>query len=66
MRQLQLTGSKHSIRKLASAQKAVDRFLKRHPGQLSNRGHVKLRKLLSNRARALSAASRMKVHSLFD
>ena len=66
MKQLVFNGSKRSIKNLSKVQKSVDRFLKKHPGELSKRGHKTLRKLLSKRAKALSKATGMKVHSLFD
>lgn len=66
MKQLVFSGSKSSIRKLSKVQKSIDGFLKKHPGELSKRGHRTLRKLLSKRAGALSKATGMKIHSLFD
>lgn len=66
MKQLVFNGSKRSIKNLSKVQKTIDRFLKKHPSELSKRGHKTLRKLLSKRAKALSKATGMKVHSLFD
>lgn len=52
--------------KLFKVQKSIDKFLKRHPSNLSRHGHKTLRRMLNNRAKALSKASGMKIHSLFD
>ena len=57
---------KKSLKRLTKAQSAVDKFSKKHSGSLSKREHKKFRKLLSNRASALSGATGMKIHSLFD
>ncbi len=66
MNKLVFNGSKHSIRKLSKVQKSIDGFLKKNPSKLSNKGHKMLRKLLNKRANALSKATGMKIHSLFD
>ena len=66
MEKLIFNGSKRSIKKLSKVQNSIDKFLKKHPKELSKRGHRKLRKLLKKRAGALSKATGMKVHSLFD
>ena len=62
MKKLVFNGSKHSVRRLSKAQKSIDRFLKRHPSELSKHGHRTLKKLFSKRAKALSKATGMKVH----
>lgn len=66
MNKLIFNGSKRSVKRLYKIQKSVDKFLKKHPDNLSKRGHKTLRKLLSKRAKALSKATGMKVHSLFN
>lgn len=66
MKKLVFNGNKRSIKHLSKVQKSVDKFLKKHPGELTKHGHKTLRKLLSKRAKALSKATGMKVHSLFD
>ena len=66
MKQLIFNGNKRSAKRLSRVQKTMDRFLKSHPGNLSKREHKKLRRLLNKRAKALSKATGMKVHSLFD
>lgn len=35
--------------RLFKVQKSIDKFLKRHPGDLSRRGHKALRRLLNKR-----------------
>ena len=65
MKELVFNGGKHSIIRFTKVQKSIDVFLKKHPGKLNNRSHATLRKLLSKRAKALSKATGMKVHSLF-
>lgn len=50
---------------LAKASKAVDVFLKAHPKKLTDSEHKTLRKLLSNRASALSKVIGSTVHTIF-
>lgn len=51
---------------LYSADQAVRSFCKEHKGNLSDSEHKQLRKLLHNRADAMSKVMGVKVHSLFD
>lgn len=66
MKQLIFNGNKRSAKHLSRVQKSIDHFLKSHPGNLSKHGHKRLKRLLNKRAKALSKATGMKVHSLFD
>ena len=66
MKQLLFNGNKRSVKHLSRVQKTIDRFLKSHPGNLNKHDHKKLRRLLNKRAKALSKATGMKIHSLFD
>lgn len=59
-------GSKRSIKKLSKVQRSINKFLSKNTGELTKRKHKKLRRLLNKRAGALSAATGMKIHSLFD
>ena len=66
MPKLLFSGSKRSNKNLSRVQKSIDRFLKKNTGELSKRGHKTLRKLLNKRAKALSKATGMKIHSMFE
>lgn len=57
---------KKALDKLSKVQRQIDNFSKKHKGNLSSRQHKQLRGLLSKRASALSEATDMKIHSLFD
>ena len=57
---------KKALKRLSKAQSAVEKFSKKHSGTFSKKEHKKFRKLLNNRALALSEATAMKIHSLFD
>ena len=57
---------KKALDRLSKAQNAIDSFSKAHPGKLTKRQHSKFRGLLSERAAALSEATGMKIHSIFD
>lgn len=59
-------GGKRSIKRLSKVQRNIDRFCKAHPGKLSKRNHTTLRRLLKKRARALSKATGMQIHSICD
>ena len=66
MKVLNFLDNKRAIRQLNRVQKSVDKLLKSQPKQLSKRQHIKLKKLLNKRAKALSRATGMKIHSIFD
>ena len=66
MLELKFKDDKSALKKLAKAQYKIDKFIDKHPGKLSARDHKKLRKNLNNRAKALSKATGMEIHSLFD
>ena len=66
MKTLIFNGGRRSIKRLSKVQRSIDGFMKAHPGNLSKRNHSTLRKLLKKRAKALSKATGMQVHSLFD
>lgn len=66
MGKLVFRDDKVALKKLSKAQGAIDKFIKKHPGNLSKREHKQLRGLLSKRASALSDATGLKIHSLFD
>ena len=66
MGKLIFNGGKSTTKKLSKVQKSIDKFLTKHSGNLSKHNHSKLRKLFKKRAKALSNATGMKIHSLFD
>jgi len=66
MLELIFRNDKRALKRLAKVQKSIDKFCKSHPGSFNKRQHKKFRKLLSKRASALSKATGMKIHSLFD
>lgn len=66
MTKLVFKDDKRALKRLAKTQTTIDKFLKKHPGELSKRGHSTLRKLLNRRASDLSKATGMKIHSLFE
>ena len=55
-----------AIERLSKAQDAIDKYAKKHPGNLNEKEHIEFAKLLNERASALSEATGMKIHSLFD
>lgn len=59
-------GGKQSIKRVSKVQRSIDGFLKAHPGTLRKHDHSTLRRLLKKRAKVLSKATGMQVHSLFD
>lgn len=66
MLKLKFKDDEKAIKRLLKAQNAIDKFSKKHPGSFSEKDHKKFRKLLNNRASALSKATGIKIHSLFD
>lgn len=66
MRKLKLTKDKTILDKLSRAAQAVEDYSAAHPKTFTEEQHKEFRKLLSNRAAALSEATGMKIHSLFD
>ena len=66
MGKLVFKDDKKALKNLSKAQGNIDKFLKKHPGDLTDRQHKQLRKLFSKRASALSDATGLKIHSLFD
>ena len=66
MLELKFLDNKGALRRLTRVEKSIQRFTKSHPGKLNSRQHVKLRKLLNKRAKALSKATGMKIHSIFE
>ena len=66
MKTLKFLNNKRANRKLTRVQKSIDKFLKSHPNQLNKRQHIKLRKMLNKRAKALSSATGMRIHFIFE
>ena len=66
MGKLIFTGSPRSINRVAKVQHRIDRFCKSHPGKLNKHDHAKLGRLLKKRAKALSKATGMQIHSICD
>lgn len=66
MHKLQLTKDKKILAKLSRAAQAVEDYSAAHPKEFTEEQHKEFRKLLSDRAAALSEATGMKIHSLFD
>ena len=59
-------GGKRYVKRLSKVQNSIDGFLKSHPGSLNKRSHSQLDRLLKKRAKALSKATGMKIHSICD
>ena len=66
MGKLVFKDDKKALDRLSRAQDAIDNYSKEHPGKMSKEEHSEFRGLLSERAAALSEATGMKIHSLFD
>ena len=66
MRELEFTGGKRAMKKLSRVQRSIDKFTKSHKGTLSKRNHSTMKRLLKKRAKALSKATAMQIHSIFD
>ena len=66
MHKLIFKDDKKALKRLSKTQRSIDKFLKKHPGEMSKRNHSTLRKLLNKRAKDLSNATGMKIHSLFE
>ena len=66
MRKLKLTKDKTILDKLSKAAQAVEDYSVAHPQAFTEKQHKEFRKLLTNRAAALSEATGVKIHSLFD
>ncbi len=65
-KELKFRDNPAAIERLSKAQGAVDKYTKEHPRNLNEKEHKEFRKLLNERASALSEATGMKIHSLFD
>ena len=66
MENLVFNGGKRSVMRLSKVQNSIDGFLKSHPGSLTKRSHAQFNRLLKKRAKALSKATGMKIHSICD
>jgi len=66
MRELKMTKDKTILDKLSKATQAVADYAAAHPTPFSDEQHKEYRKLLSDKASALSEATGLKIHSLFD
>ena len=66
MFELKFKNDKKALEKLSKAEKNIDNFLKKHQKSLNKQEHKEFKKLLNNRASALSEATGLKIHSLFD
>lgn len=66
MKKLQFKNDEKAINRLSKAQSAIDEYSASHPNELSEKEHKEFRKLLNERADALSEATGMKIHSLFE
>ena len=66
MGKLIFNGGNRSVKRLSKVQNSIDGFLKSHPGSLNKRSHSQLDRLLKKRAKALSKATDMKIHSICD
>ena len=55
-----------AMERLSKAQDAIDKYTKEHPGNFNEKEHKEFGKLLNERAYALSEATGLKIHSLFD
>ena len=66
MLELKFKEDKKALKKLEKAQRRVDKYSKKSYDNMSKRERKKLRKSLNKRADALSKATGMKIHSLFE
>lgn len=66
MPKLKFTKDKGALERLSKAQTAIDNYTSSHQGRMSDDEHKEFRKLLSDRAAALSEATGLKISSLFD
>ena len=66
MFELKFKDDKKALKKLEKAQRKVDKYSKEKYSDMSKRDHKMLRKSLNGRAKALSKATGMEIHSLFD
>lgn len=65
-KKLKFRNDPDALERLSNASNAVEDFTKTHRGELSDDEHDELRSLLKERASALSEATGLKIHSLFD
>lgn len=66
MNELKFKNDPVALERLAKAQEAIDKFAKAHPKKFTEKESKVFRGLLKERAAALSEATGMKIHSLFD
>lgn len=66
MRRLTIQDNKAASDRLSNAQNAIDAYSKSHPKKFTEAEHTEFRKLLNERASALSEATGMKIHSICD
>ena len=66
MKELEFRDDDEAKERLARAQEAIDDYSTSHPNELSEEEHEEFRGLLKERADALSEATGMEIHSLFD
>lgn len=66
MFELKFKDDKKALKRLAKVEKKIDKFHKSNSKDMTKRQHKKHRKLLKKRADALSDATGIKIHSLFD
>ena len=66
MGKLTFKDDKEALRRLSDAQAAIDDFEEQHPGSWTEDEHAEHREMLNNRAKALSEATGLEIHSLFE
>lgn len=66
MKKLKFRNDEKAIECLSEAQNAIDEYSNTHPDEFTEEEHEEFRSLLRERANALSEATGMKIHSLFD
>lgn len=66
MKKLKFRDDDAAMERLSRVQSEIDDYASSHPGELSEEEHLEFRELLSERAAALSEATGMKIHSIFD
>lgn len=66
MRKLKFNDDAAAQERLAKVQDAINDYSKSHTNEFSEKEHSEFRALLNERADALSEATGMKIHSLFE
>lgn len=66
MKKLKFKNDKEALERLSNVQTAIDDYVDAHQEEWNEKEHEEFKELLKERAEALSEATGMKIHSLFD